>query len=153
MLNLDGEEITEENQKEEKTKITPFSFVEAINYSKDLSLYNEDTSKQYIPFIINKALSFFPDTVILANEMNKRPNLDKDMQFSFLAETIRKRKRYGGWIKKVESANIETIKTFYKYSTAKAMNVADLLSDAELSVMKQKMSTGGTDARPHKPKK
>lgn len=59
----------------------------------------------------------------------------------------------GGWIKKVESANIETIKTFYKYSTAKAMNVADLLSDAELSVMKQKMSTGGTDARPHKPKK
>lgn len=148
MLNLDGEVIGESDVPEEKkSKVSPFSFVEAINYTKDLDLYT-DNEKSYTPYIINKALSFHPDTVVQANIMNKYHGLDKDIQFRFLTDMIRKRKRYGGWIKKVEDVDkIETIKAFYKYSTAKAIEVADLLSDADLSVMKQRMSQGGLNAR------
>jgi hypothetical protein len=98
-------------------------------------------------FIVNKALSFHADTVVQANEMNKYPSLDKDMQFAFLTSMIRRRKRYGGWIKKVEVDKLETIKEFYKYSTARAMDVADLITDADLSVMKHRMSKGGVNAR------
>lgn len=152
MLNLDGEDIVEEVAEEEKPeKFNPFTFVEAISYTKDLSLF-EEHGKHYTPFLVNRSLSFYPDTIIQANAMNKYPDLDKDMQFRFLTDLIRKKKRYGGWIKKDKMAEkIEVIKTFYKYSTAKALNVADLLSDADITVMKQRMSTGGLHARPQKP--
>lgn len=148
MHNLDGEEVLlNVEETEQKEKITPFSFVDAICHTKNSDLYAEN-EKQYNAFVINRALSFYPDTVILASVMNKYPDCPKEMQFRFLLETVRKRKRYGGWIKKTtDTDKIDTIKTFYKYSTARAMEVADLLTDADISAMKQRMSTGGVNAR------
>jgi hypothetical protein len=144
MINLDGEEIVE--VKEEKFKmpsISPFDFVNSIHYSKDNLIVDEWSEKQYNPFIINKSLSFGSDTVIQANEMNSRPHLQKKMQYDFLRNSIRPRKRFNKWIKSEKSEKIMLIQQYYKYNTDKACQVADLISDEQLNTIKNKMFTGG----------
>ena len=144
MLNLDGEEIVE--VKEEKFKmpsISPFDFVNSIHYSKDNLIVDEWSEKQYNAFIINKSLSFGSDTVIQANEMNSRPHLAKKMQYDFLRNSIRPRKRFNKWIKSEKSEKIMLIQQYYKYNTEKACQVADLISDEQLITIKNKMFTGG----------
>ena len=144
MINLDGEEIVE--VKEEKFKmpsISPFDFVNSIHYSKDNLIVDEWSEKQYNPFIINKSLSFGSDTVIQANEMNSRPHLQKKMQYDFLRNSIRPRKRFNKWIKSEKSEKIMLIQQYYKYNTEKACQVADLISDEQLITIKNKMFTGG----------
>ncbi len=144
MINLDGEEIVE--VKEEKFKmpsISPFDFVNTIHYSKDNLIVDEWSEKQYNPFIINKSLSFGSDTVIQANEMNSRPHLQKKMQYDFLRNSIRPRKRFNKWIKSEKSEKIMLIQQYYKYNTDKACQVADLISDEQLNTIKNKMFTGG----------
>jgi hypothetical protein len=144
MINLDGEEIVE--VKEEKFKmpsISPFDFVNSIHYSKDNLIVDEWSEKQYNAFIINKSLSFGSDTVIQANEMNSRPHLAKKMQYDFLRNSIRPRKRFNKWIKSEKSEKIMLIQQYYKYNTEKACQVADLISDEQLITIKNKMFTGG----------
>ena len=144
MVNLDGEII--EEVKEEKFKmpsINPFDFVNSIHYSKDNLIVDEWSEKQYNAFIINKSLSFGSDTVIQANEMNSRPHLAKKMQYDFLRNSIRPRKRFNKWIKSEKSEKIMLIQQYYKYNTEKACQVADLISDEQLITIKNKMFTGG----------
>lgn len=144
MINLDGEII--EVVKEEKFKmpsINPFDFVNSIHYSKDNLIVDEWSEKQYNAFIINKSLSFGSDTVIQANEMNSRPHLAKKMQYDFLRNSIRPRKRFNKWIKSEKSEKIMLIQQYYKYNTEKACQVADLISDEQLITIKNKMFTGG----------
>lgn len=144
MINLDGEII--EVVKEEKFKmpsISPFDFVNSIHYSKDNLIVDEWSEKQYNAFIINKSLSFGSDTVIQANEMNSRPHLAKKMQYDFLRNSIRPRKRFNKWIKSEKSEKIMLIQQYYKYNTEKACQVADLISDEQLITIKNKMFTGG----------
>ena len=144
MINLDGEVIEEKKKEEYKTpSINPFDFVNAIHYSKEQMIVDEWSEKQYNPFIVNKTLSFAMDTVIQANEMNSRPHLEKKLQFDFLINSVRPRKRYTKWIKAEKANNIELIKRYYKYNTEKAYQVVSLLSDEQLNTIKEKMFTGG----------
>ena len=106
-------------------------------------IVDEWSEKQYNPFIVNKTLSFAMDTVIQANEMNSRPHLEKKLQFDFLINSVRPRKRYTKWIKAEKANNIELIKRYYKYNTEKAYQVVSLLSDEQLNTIKEKMFTGG----------
>lgn len=128
-LNLDGEEIQEEVIEEFKPpKITPFEFVEAIHYTKQNLIVDDWSEKQYNAYIVNKALSFGIDTVIQANEMNSRPHLDKKLQYDFLINSIRRKKRYNKWIKSEKQDEIELIKQYYKYNTEKAYQTLELLT-------------------------
>lgn len=120
-------------------------YLNAINYSKKDLFDTEDeyVSKEYTPFIVNKCLSYFPDTIHAVNEVNIRSHMDKKMQFHFLSSIIRPRKRFSKWIKKEKYDNIELIKKYYGYSNRRAEEALPLLSDSQLSEIKESMNVGG----------
>ena len=136
---FEEEEIVEEEKEQKVKKPSPFDYTKAIGQTGE-DIFEESS---YNAFMVNRALSFGADTAVFANEMNKYPDIPKKAQFVFLQSTIRKRKRFDKWLKTTKLDKIDTIKKFYKYSTRKAMSVADLISDADLAVMEQKMYTGG----------
>ena len=123
--------------------ISPFDFINAIHYSKENLIVDDWSEKQYNPFIVNKGLSYGADTVIPANEMNSRPHLDKKLQFSFLINNIRPRKRFNKWIKSEKIEAIEVVKEYYGYSTEKARQVLPLLNDEQLDYLRIKLIKGG----------
>ena len=119
----------------------PFDYLNAINTNKKDILENE---KDYPAFMVNRGLSYFPDTVLLANEMNMASHLDARLQFDFLINIVRKRKRFSKWNKTTESADIKAIKEYYGYSNEKARDVLPLLTNNELKEIKEKIDHGGT---------
>jgi len=129
------------------TGITPFEFINSIHYTKENLIVDEFTEKQYNPFIINKGLSYGSDTVIPANEMNSRPHLDKKLQYSFLINIIRAKKRFNKWIKAEEVDAIDVIKEYYGYSTEKAKQVLSILSDQQINILKTRIEKGGRNGQ------
>ncbi len=109
---------------------------------KDL-MEDPDTEKQYVPFVVNRTLSYFPDTVAIANEMNKYHHLDSKLQYQFLINIIRKRKRFSKWIKSELENNIDKVKEYYGYSDAKARQILPLLSTDQLNIIINKVDKGG----------
>mgnify|MGYP005988896433 FL=1 len=124
-------------------KLSPFDFLNSINMSKKDLMEDPETENQYVPFVVNRSLSYFPDTVALANEMNKYHHLDNRLQYSFLINTIRKRKRFSKWVKPELENNIEKVKEYYGYSMDKARQVMPLLSTDELNIIINKVDKGG----------
>jgi hypothetical protein len=123
--------------------ISPFDFINAITYNKNDLMVDDWAEKQYVSYIVNKGLSYGADTVIQANEMNSRPHLDKKLQFQFLLNNIRPKKRYNKWIKAEKIESIEVIKQYYGYSTEKARQVLPLLDQSQIDLIKQKLEKGG----------
>ena len=106
-------------------------------------MVGDEEEKAYSPFMINRGLSYFQDTVLLANEMNRASHVDHRMQYDFLRTAVRSRKRFSKWAKKTVPAKIEVIKEYYGYSDAKAQSVEDLISDDDIKAMKAVLSQGG----------
>lgn len=126
-------------------KLTPFDFINAISHTKQDLMEAENWESQYKSYVINKGLSFYPDTVIQANEMNSRPHLDKRMQFSFLINIIRSKKRYSKWLKPEKLNDLEVVQEYYGYSKEKARQVLPLLSDEQINYIKLRIKKGGLD--------
>ena len=120
--------------------MNPFELINSISNTKKDILENE---KDYNAFMVNRGLSYFPDTVIYANEMNKFHHLDSRLQYQFLINTIRKRNRFSKWNKSIESENINTIKKYYNYSNEKARDVLPLLSNENLNTIRGRINYGG----------
>ena len=120
-------------------------YLTAINYSKQPLMNTEDelVEKEYVPFIVNKCLSYFPDTIIQSNEMNFHSHLDKKMQFDFLSGTIRKSKRYSKWLKDKLPEDIDVVKEYFGYNNTKAKEAIGILSSEQIDEMKRKLSKGG----------
>ena len=116
-------------------------WLNSINYNKDD--LSEDI-KTYPPYIINRCLSGHLDCVMFANEMNMYAHLDKDMQYSFYLNSLRKRKRFSPWIKIEKIEDIDSVKQYYGYSNEKAKAALRLLSESELNYIKSKLDIGGT---------
>ena len=121
--------------------MNPFEIIKSISNTKKDILDNE---KDYNAFMVNRGLSYFPDTVLYANEMNKFHHLDNRLQYSFLINIVRKRNRFSKWNKSIESENINAIKEYYGYSNEKARDVLPLLSNENLTIIKRKINHGGT---------
>lgn len=131
VLNID-EAIANDTSKIQK--YTPFDFLKTINETKqNLLSENPDNEKDYLPFIVNKGLSLFPDTIFYANEMNYCAQyLSNKMQYEFLLYTIPKRKRYSKWVKKLELENvIKYIMMDYKCNQMRAIEISQLLSEED----------------------
>lgn len=144
MKNALGYEVVEKVEEVyKKPQISPFDFANAINYSKEALIVDDWSEKQYNPFIVNKSLSYGADTVIYANEMNSRPHLDKLLQFDFLINTVRPRKRYNKWLKAETVDVLATVQEYYGYSIEKARQVLPLLSADQLEQIKNKLNRGG----------
>jgi hypothetical protein len=110
-------------------------------------MLGDEEEKGYSPFMINRGLSYFQDTVLLANEMNMNSHLDHRLQYDFLRTAIRPRKRFSKWMKKTVPARIEVIKEYYGYSDEKAESVSDLISDDTICEMKKVLSKGGKNTK------
>jgi len=144
MKNALGYEVVEKVEEVyKKPQISPFDFATAINHSKENLIVDDWSEKQYNAFIVNKSLSYGADTVIYANEMNSRPHLDRRLQFDFLINTVRPRKRYNKWLKPETVDALEIIQQYYGYSIDKARQVLPLISDTQLEIIKKKMNRGG----------
>jgi hypothetical protein len=122
--------------------MNPFDVLNSINLTKKDILDPLEESK-YPAFMVNRGLSYFQDTVLLANEMNRNHHLDGRLQYDFLRGSIRKRKRFSKWVKKDAVANVAVIKEYYDYSDAKAESVIDLFTPEQIKEMKSKLSKGG----------
>lgn len=123
--------------------MSPFDFLNAINYTKEDLMLDPDNEKKYAAFLVNRGLSYFNDTALLANEMNRYHQLDHKLQFDFLRGIVRKRKRFSKWNKAQQEGKIEAIKEYYGYSTEKAVSVADLISDEQYERLTRVLRKGG----------
>ena len=119
-------------------------WLNSINFTKQNLLEDdENVISEYPPFIINRCLSGHLDCVLFANEMNKYHFLDKDMQYKFYINILRKRKRFSPWIRKDKESDLEIVKSYYGYSNEKATQALKILSKEQLDYIKQRLDTGG----------
>lgn len=123
--------------------MNPFEYVNAINTGKKDIMIDDLAEKSYSSFTINRSLSYFNDTVLAANEMNKHHHLDKKLQFHFLINIIRKRKRFSKWDKPELVSDVEVVKEYYGYSNEKARQVLPLLSSDQIMNLREKVFKGG----------
>jgi hypothetical protein len=120
-------------------------YLTAINYTKESLFQTDDETveKEYTPFVVNRCLSYFIDTILYANEINQRGHLAKSMQFDYLKSSIRKNKRYSKWLKRENEDNLDMIKKYYKYSNIRAREILDILSPEDIEYIKKQSYTGG----------
>ena len=121
-------------------------YLNAINFTKKDLMKSEDKlwEKKYPAFIVNKILSGFSDTIMLVNEMNRNHFLDKDMQFQFLINSIRSKKRFSPFLRANKLKDIGVVKEYYGYNNEKAKVALDILTKDELKTLKEKLYKGGT---------
>ena len=124
--------------------MNPFEYVQAINDTKKDIMVDDIAEKGYNAFMVNRSLSYFNDTVLIANEMNRHSHLDSRLQFDFLINIVRKRKRFSKWAKPQIESDIEVIKEYYDYSNEKARQALSLLSPDQINGLRKKVSKGGT---------
>ena len=123
--------------------MSPFDYLNAINYTKKDIMVDDIVEKQYNPFMVNRGLSYFQDTVLMANEMNQYAHLDNRLQFDFLINIVRKRKRFSKWNKPEVATDLDVIKEYYGYSNEKARMVHNLLTDNQIIELRRKVFKGG----------
>ena len=123
--------------------MNPFEYLKAINESKKDIMIDDLAEKEYNSFIVNRGLSYFKDTILYANEMNRYHHLDSRLQFDFLINIIRKKKRWSKWIKASEVDNLELIKEYYGYSNEKAKSALSLMSNDQIEQLKMRIYKGG----------
>ena len=123
--------------------MSPFDYLNSINDTKVNLMVDEASEKAYPPFMINRGLSYFPDTVLLANEMNRLHHASKPMQYAFLINTVRKKKRFSKWLKPQEHEDLLIVKEYYGYSNEKARSALSILSAVQISELKSKIDKGG----------
>jgi hypothetical protein len=117
--------------------------IPSILQTKQYALLTEQDEKSYSPFMVNRALSYHRDTALLANQMNLYPSADKKMQYDFLLNIVRASKRpYSKWYKKAKSSDLETVKEYYGYSDSKAVEALKVLSEDQITAMKEQLYKG-----------
>ena len=119
-------------------------YLNSINQTKEY-LMDEDPGweKNYPSFVINKCMSQHMDTIMIANEMNQYPGLDRKMQYDFFINIVRPRKRFSPWGKKQKVKDLELVKQFYGYSTEKALQAMRILSPDQIEIIRDKLNKGG----------
>ena len=123
--------------------MSPFDYLNSINYTKKDIMVDDIAEKEYNPFMVNRGLSYFQDTVLMANEMNQYAHLDNRLQFDFLINIVRKRKRFSKWNKPEVATDLDVIKEYYGYSNGKARMVHNLLTDNQITELRRKVFKGG----------
>ena len=120
-------------------------YLTAINYSKEklLDTDDRDWEKKYPPFIINKGLSYFSDTVMYANEMNRLHHASKHMQFSFFLNSIKSRKRFSKWLKASKLKDLDVVKQHFGYSNKRAQEALSILTKEKIDYIKERLYKGG----------
>src|SRR6056300_363649 len=120
-------------------------YLNSLNVTKENLMESDDPmwEKKYSPYIINKCLAPFNDTIMLVNEINMRHHLDKKLQYDFLLNSIRSKKRYAPWVKASKLKDLEYVKEYYGYSNEKAKAALSILNDEQITTIKDSLNKGG----------
>ena len=124
-------------------------YLNSINHQK-IDLMDTDDEfweKKYPAYIVNKVLAAFPDCILYVNEMNKMHHLDKRLQFQFLINIVRNRKRFSKWLRSSKIKNLEYVKEYYGYNNEKARQALDILNNEEIEYIKRIINRGGRDGK------
>ena len=120
-------------------------WLNSLNFTKENLIEEDPTAiSEYPPYIVNRCMSGHMDSVLFANEMNKYHSLDKDMQYEFYLNILRKRKRFSPWIRKEKVSDLDYVKRYYGYSNEKASQVMKILTPDQITYIKQRLETGGS---------
>ena len=117
-------------------------WLNSINFTKE-NLLEEDPTLKYPAFVVNKCLSGSIDSVLFANEMNKSHHLDLKLQYEFLLNSLRKKRRFAPWLKKDKVEDLDAVKKYYGYSNEKAQQAMRILTQEQIKYIKQELDTGG----------
>ena len=104
----------------------------SINTGKE-PIISRDNEREYVPYIVARCLSNFPDTLFHVNELNSRGVSDRKMHYDYLFGALRKRKRFSPWQKREESREEEAVAWFYGTSAAKARDYLHILKEKDIS--------------------
>jgi hypothetical protein len=131
--------------------MSPFDFVNAINMSKkDMIRESENpelAEKSYNPFLVNRAMSYFIDTILYANEMNVNNTVEKQLQNDYLINSIRKGKRFSKWSKTIEEPDVQCVQEYYNISYKRALEACSILTKEHIDLIKQKLIKGGLNVQ------
>lgn len=134
--------------------MSPFDFIRAASETKENLMRGTDNDdlaeKSYNAFIVNRGLSFFPDSILYVNEMNLRASLDGSPQFNYLLNTLRPRKRYSKWLKEEKIEDLDIITEYYQCSKRKAKEILRILNGDQLQLIKNKLEKGGVNTKEKK---
>ena len=125
--------------------MSPFEYIKAINETKQDVMLTSQDEKKYSPFIVNRGLSFFMDTIFQVNEMNRNHHLDSRLQFDYLLNSIRLKKRYSKWLKPEKLHDLDVVKEYYGFGNEKAKDALKTLSEDQLGYIKDKLNQGGVE--------
>ena len=129
----------------------PFDFVNSINHKKNNMMRDTENDElaesSYVPFLTNRSLSYFPDTLFYANQMNILHTTDNKLQYEYLLNSIRPKRRFAKWVKPEDNDDLEMVKMYYGYSNKKAQQVLSILSSAQKEEIRTKLTRGITDER------
>lgn len=120
----------------------PFEFINSISHKKNNLLTDEYSEKNYPGFLVNKGLSLYADTILYANEINRRPWIDNKLAYDYYLNSIRPRKRYSKWFKKTKNEDLELLKEYYKCSESKALEYLNFLSETQLEQLRKRLTKG-----------
>lgn len=124
--------------------MSPFDFVKEIQVGKHDLMVDPQSEKDYVPFVVNKTLSYEMDCLLQTNEMNRRHHLDKKMQYHYLLHTIRGRRRsFHKWAKPVENEALEAVKEVWECSDRKAAEILRILSPTQIESTIEITNKGG----------
>ena len=124
--------------------MNPFEYVNSITHNKKDIMVDDLAEKSYNSFMVNRSLSYFHDTVLMANEMNVHHHLENRLKYDFLINIVRKKKRFSKWIKPETESEVEVVKEYYGYSNQKAKSALSLLTAEQINELKKKVYKGGT---------
>jgi hypothetical protein len=122
--------------------MNPFDYVNSISYNKKDIMKDEYDEKQYPAFLVNKALSLYPDTIFYANEMNMRPGNDNRLAYDYYLNSIRPRKRFSKWFKRQDNENVEIVMEYYKVDYRLATEYLSILSKEQVGELKTRLYKG-----------
>ena len=122
--------------------MNPFDFVNSITYSKQ-DIMNDLNESEYAPFLVNRSLSYHQDCVLYSNEMNRRFDISHKLQYHYLLNSIRKRKRFAKWSKPELVDDLKIVMEYYEISREKAEEYLIILKDREIGILRKRLNKGG----------
>lgn len=132
--------------------MSPFDFIETINSTKkDLLAEDPLLEDDYVPYVINRQMSYFYDTVLFSNEMNRCHDVPKKWQYHFYLHGVRKSRRFAKWSKPpVKTSDIDLVMQEFGYNRKKAETALTILTEDQLKQIRQMYETGGRGTKRNK---
>jgi hypothetical protein len=128
--------------------VNPFDYVNSITMTKKNMMRNSENDnlaeKDYNPWIVNKALSYFQDTVLIANEVNMYHALEKRAQYEYLINMVRPNKRWAKWVKDEANEDLDIVCAYYNVNPIVGREYLSLLTKEQIQIMKKEQEKGGT---------